>query len=461
MHLSPELYRMMLRGILHPAHLLRAAHDHLLQRCPPCRLEWEVYREENPPPTLLDPPSVSEPASARLEALPEHSDHLTTRHIGERSALVSRLRKQRRLARKDLNILLDLPRGEWDARVEVARSRFNSPALAEMLVEESHRRVRSDPREAERLATLVPRILHRALEPADEATHRTLLVRALAHRANALRAAGDLAGAERCFASLSRELERRPLSDTRVRAELCSLEASLRLEQRRFAAAERLLGRAACLYSALDEQRSCARVRLNQANLLIHTGDAPAALSIAEQLLSSDVAEDDPVLYLCAVHARIWALVELERHGEAMQLADHHRARYRDSEDRKAEAKLCHLQARAAEGLGDRAKAQELLERSRDLFLELGLHHAAADVALNMAHLLLEAGETEPLRTMASDLVAVFQAHGVEREMLASLALLARAAATDSVTRELLERVRGRLLKDRPQPQVSRLAGGS
>lgn len=436
---------MLLQGKLDPATFLQAAHQHLVSRCDPCRVEWEAARDLEGSDHLPFAAPRPSPAPGPSPDLPESRYHLSVEEIDARVELLSELRLERRLARKDLNILLDVPPSERGARIDIARSRFQSPALAEMLVEESRRRVRDDPGEAEELAALADRVLHRS--PGGPATPhgRALLARALAHRANALRVGGDLAAADRWFATLQRDLDRRPLGNDEVMAEVWSLMASLRIEQRQLSQAQTLLAHASAAYGMVKHSTALMKTKIKMAGLYVDIGEPERALSLLRAVRDHLDRDGQARLFFCALNTEVWALAELHRFDEAEEILDRHDHLWERDDNPKDRATLLQLRGRIAAGRGRFAEARDLLERSCHLLLDLGLVHLAADLALDLALLLLDAGRTAELEDLATDLVAVFRAHGVERETLAGLALLARAARAETVSRELLQRVRERV----------------
>jgi len=189
-HLDFELYLLVLGGELPAATLVRAAHDHLLDRCPACRTEWAAAGGPNGNPHRVLPvgdrgagPPAPHRASGRGSPVPAPAPRC---HRSVFSAAARRLeaaarsvRLARRDARRDLAALRALPRRQWPQRLDAARSRFRSRAFAELLLAEARRRLVADAAEAAELARLVPRVLHRlpapaTPDPADETWRRAL-----------------------------------------------------------------------------------------------------------------------------------------------------------------------------------------------------------------------------------------------------------------------------------------------
>jgi len=189
MHLSLDASLSVCRGELSPAHLLREAHRHLVEECPDCRREWSAAREATGAETLF--PLRSSPGAGGLRPLPAERWRWRPSDLTARLELLSRLREERRRARADLaRLLRQTPAGRQET-FRTARTRFASPALAEMLLEASRERLPSDTADAANLAGLVPEVLARMPRRQQDAEWaRTLAAQATAQRDEALRIAG-------------------------------------------------------------------------------------------------------------------------------------------------------------------------------------------------------------------------------------------------------------------------------
>jgi len=188
-HLSLDTCLSACRGDLSPGRLLRAAHEHLVEQCPACRREWDVARQATGAEELF-PVRRRRPAGA-VRPLPKERWRWTPADLTDRLALLSRLREERRRARADLARLLRSTPERRRRAFRFARTRLASPALAEMLLEASRERLRSDPADAADLAGLVAAVLARMPRKRQEADWaRDLDARASAQRAEALRVAG-------------------------------------------------------------------------------------------------------------------------------------------------------------------------------------------------------------------------------------------------------------------------------
>ena len=444
MHLTLETCLAVCRGELSPEVFLRSVHRHLVEVCAGCGREWRSASRVS---GGIEPFPVRAAGGDDLEQRPLPEDPRLVRpgHLAARQRLLSRLLRERRDARAELDKLLAETPAARLRRFERARRGLASAALAEMLVEASRERVRTDPADAESLAALVPRVLARAPGGGGEGWSIVLAARAEAHRANALRVAGDLRRAANVFAELRAALAARPLPDRTAEAEILSLEASLDFDRRDLTAAVELLDRALAHYREDRDAEGAARASILKAMALYALNDPGAALAALEEAAPGSDPERDLYLATSAVAARVVFLCTLGRPAEAEAIVAGHRDLFARLDDEAAESTLHGLDGWVALGLGRLAEAETAFVTARDGFLALGRDYDAILASLALATVLLEAGKTRELRRLAAELVPTFRARGVAREALAALRLFAQATAADELTRELLDRLRVRL----------------
>jgi tetratricopeptide (TPR) repeat protein len=350
-------------------------------------------------------------------------------------------------ARRDLDRLLRLPQERWRERVARARTRMRSRTFAELLLDESRARVRNEPNTAAVLAELVPLAMTWAETRTDLPWVASLLARAIVHRANALRVAGDLLGADRLF----RALPALPPSDHLAAGEIFSLEASLRIGQRRFADAGRCLDESIDAYEQANHSVGVARALIKRANLaqaLCQPEEIVPLLDRAASMLG-DVA--DPYLLATTVTGRVNALCDLDRADEAERLLAEHSALYVQEGEAFTIAAYAFLAGRVALGVGRLDDAEMHLADARDRLLGLERDYDAIIAALYLADVLLAAGKAAELKRLATKLVLLFRTRGVARETLAALRLLAEAAQAEGVTAAVLAEVRSKL-RETPVP---------
>jgi len=181
MHVSAEMLLLFARGELPIEMLAEIEADHVRELCSECRSEWDAAQAESVP---VRPPAAQPAAPHPPLPEPAADDWLVSlADYDERRARLSVQRHELRKAREDLSNLLKLPPKEWRARITSGHSRYRSRAFAELLLAESRSRADSEPELAERLAALVPEVLHWMPPTAEPWPHD------LTRRADSLRTA--------------------------------------------------------------------------------------------------------------------------------------------------------------------------------------------------------------------------------------------------------------------------------
>jgi tetratricopeptide (TPR) repeat protein len=92
------------------------------------------------------------------------------------------------------------------------------------------------------------------------------------------------------------------------------------------------------------------------------------------------------------------------------------------------------LQGRIAYGLGDFATAEKAYLKARQGFLQQGIGYDSAMISLDLALLYLREGRSEDVKTLAEEMLPIFQAQDVHREAIAALLLFQDAARRDELT---------------------------
>jgi len=440
--LRPDDYARTVAGWQRPGTLARLVLDRLLSVCRTCRRSWEHLGPDTA--RFLDvldelDPAAPRPAGPRRQHL-SHGSSSVRRWKAERKAL----KRLRRGTTVELSLLRRLPP---DARAEAvlsARRRYRSRALASRLLAESRRVVRAEPAEAESYVSLVPLVLRRFLEAGGPEWAAVLAVRAEAHRANALRIAGELPAAVRAFTALRAEMAARAVGDPAVRSEVASLEASLAIDRRRFEEAERLLDESLGFSRLAGHSTGVARALLHRGMLERSQGRPSDALSTLEEV-SGHLPADAPYLRLGSVQERALCLCDLDRYEEAERLLQGHLDLYEASDEPFVAAVLRILEGRIALGFDRLEDAEEAFASARDGLLFVGRPYDALFASLHLAEAYCAAGKSTELERLAADLLAQFRALDVPREAVAALRLLAQAAVQRRLTRELIVRLRRQL----------------
>lgn len=429
-HVTPELISRVAERSTNLAELFLQVYNHLLEVCPECARAVDAFEEERR--------ALSRSRGSRLPAKAPDA-------LGDLDGLRARLaEEQRRLERSlpqvraELAELLSLDR---DRRLDHVRNcrpgpgkdRFTSPVLANLLLEKSRGQRGVDLEEAENLAGVAEEVASRI--PTDKHTRSLvtdLRTRAVAYRANARRALQDLPEAERRMNLALRMCAE--TSDPLVEAEVHQLAATLWKDLRRFDDSRLSFDRAAAIYHRLGDEHLLGRNWLCRALLFRAQGDVGRsieALRHAVELLDPD---RDAHAQLCAFHNLAWFLTSQERYREAAEVYRSHRARYEDFPGIRIRLRRRWLEGRLAHGTGRTEEAEVIFSEVRRGFLARDMSYDAALVCLDLARLYSGQARHGELRELAAEMVAAFQAHGIQREALAALGIFQQAAAAEVVT---------------------------
>lgn len=453
-HLDIHLVTQVLAGQLPPAVLVQVIYEHVKELCPQCAETLELLQGEDlgeslaarPGDDVVGLPVMTGGLEPRYAQAFEHAAGCAVQQVRE-------VEEERRRARRDFAELLRLTPQEREEKVVNARTRFRSRALAELLLEEAREVTRNDPPEALSLARLAVTVLTWTPGALGHDWAEILQARSLALRANARRVAGELRRADELFLELRRYLGRNALGDYELHGEVCSLEASLRIDQWRLEEAEELLDRAILFYRHARASSGVATALVMRASVQMESGDdegADASLVEALQLLSP---EDDRHLYLCAVSNRALALCNLERCQEARRLVTANASLYRRSDDTWTRLRYLWLEGIIARGLGELEEAETALEKARDGFLAEDQGFNAALVCLDLAMVYLEFGRTAELRQLARAITPVFESQDLHQEPMAAVLLFQKAVAADQVTADAIVRLRTYLERTSKNPR--------
>jgi hypothetical protein len=261
--------------------------------------------------------------------------------------------------------------------------------------------------------------------PGERTWTRLLRLRSRAHRANALRIAGDLPAADSVFRTIHEELAIRPHGDIGLVAELASLESSLRSSQRRFGLARALLVRLKEAQQIAGDQLGFAKTLIQLAILERDIGHPSRSLPFLDEAEDYLRGTEDFLLPSCSIIARVNVLCDLDRHDQAEGILVSHGHIIESLDDDYVRAIHQTLRARIDQGYGRFAAAVRGFDSARERCLTLGRDYDACLAALHMADALRALGRFADMRRLALELIPMFAVRGVTREALAAVRLLA------------------------------------
>ena len=416
------------------------------------RLFHDLLANPDEKPTCLAPMAPS-PFEARLAARIALRIALTEA-VRQRSHMLSRARARRiERARHEAKL-------HWKTLRELAPSAQqeaieNSPhllnwAFVERLCDESEGSAADDPAEALRLAGMALRGAE--LAPGDKAWQFLMQGYAHAFVGNSQRVAGDLRASEVSFAAAwtlwnqGASAGLCPLAEWRLH----DLEASLRRGQRRFAAA------LACLAHAFAgaPSEAKARILLKKQFTLEQAGDVEAALAVMEEVTPLVASTKDLRLQWIIELNSATMLCHLGRFGDAESRLPNLNRITSQLSNKLDTARVRWLTGRVAAGLGRLDEARAAFEQVQRVFSSHRIGIDAALVSLDLAIVYLRENRIVEVVLLADEMMTVFRAQRIHREMIAALRLFIDAAHQGNATIDLAQSVRDFLLRARRDPNA-------
>lgn len=319
--------------------------------------------------------------------------------------------------------------------------RVDSAEFFRLVVEAGYQAIYDDPRRTLELAEMARTIAERL----DTASYSAALCadlrsRAWRHIGNARRALANLAGAAEALQAARGELEL-GTGDPLEEAEQLYFESSLLRAERRLDEALRRVRRARRLYSILGETHLAGHMDTAEASILQVMGRDAEALDRMRRAIRKIDPERDSRLALAVRHNLAWALQAAGQVEEALATLAELRPRYFELGDRLTLLRLRWLEAQIYRQQGRGDEAETALREAMVGFAVAETPYEVANVALELALLLGERGETAQVRALAAETLQIFRSLGVEREAIAAWLLFQQAIEAEAVTAALIERL--------------------
>lgn len=330
--------------------------------------------------------------------------------------------------------------------------RFHGLKLCELLQAKGREAWFDDPASAVELAELAVVIAGR-LDVEHYGVGLVEETRALAwaHLGNASRIASDLRRSEEAFETAEAHLGRSG-GDAMTEAQILSFKASLRNSQGRFDEAAELLDQAIAIYREAKDRHLEGKALIQRGMILGDRGRFAEAARFLRRGLSRIDPAEEPRLLISARHNLTLYLEESGRHQEALSALEKTRGLYLNLGEPTHLVRLRWLEGKIARGLGRLKDAEIALREAREAFIERGIGFDAALVALDLAMVYVQRGETAEIKRLALEIIPIFESRDVHQEALAALLLLRQAAEAEEVTVALLDRVGSFLREERTNP---------
>lgn len=359
-------------------------------------------------------------------------------------------RDRERAARFWSKHLLPCPADERGLLIEVSPS-YRTWALAELLAHESAKAACQDAKAALDLAELALRVAEEATAKDPEPWRFFLLGYVWLFVANARRVSADLDAAEEASAK-GRALWEAGEDAARLLAKwrVPDLTASLRRDQRRFAEAQALHERA----EALAPEAERGRIFLSKAATFEQMTDYEGALeALREAEPRIDAGSEVGLRYGLRLSTAV-VLLHLGRVAEVPNLVTELGDLATRMSSRPHAVRVRWLEGRLAHELGKLAEAQAAFEHARRAFEDLALPCDFALATLDLALLHRGQGRWREVRSLAADIVRVFEQRHVHREALAAALLFEEAATNEAVTEDLVRRLQNYLTAAQRNPRL-------
>ncbi|HET9226532.1 MAG TPA: tetratricopeptide repeat protein [Thermoanaerobaculia bacterium] len=333
-------------------------------------------------------------------------------------------------------------------------SRFQSWGFFELLLDKARWTVLEEPRNAEELLRLALDVA----ENLDSATYGpgsvdSAKARAWSALGNALRVLADFRPAEHAFRQAEIHLGNGWL-DPLDEALLLEYKASLRRAQRRFDEALEMLDSAIALYREVNEPQGQGRAMMGKGLVLRYNNDPEAASAcFRESLFLLDGGEEPRLLALSQTNL-IGCLVDSGRAEEAAALIPESVKLIEKVGHRTDLLHLRWIEGLAAVALGRDEQAERIFLELIDAFTQDRLAYNVALVSLDLSSVYARQGRTADVKTLAAEILPVFQSHEVHREALAALIVFQRAAEMEQLSLGLVEEVTTFIKRVRTNPNL-------
>ena len=296
-----------------------------------------------------------------------------------------------------------------------------------LLLEASHAARDEDPHRMVELALLARLAVEKLQSRRRSVESRAdLHARTLAELANAYRVTDDFAAA---WQAMREAIQWLPsgTGDVLVLARVADLTASLLAGQRRFGEATELLDRLLELYQQTGDRHLVGRVLISKAAFATYSYEPEQALRLVVAGAELIDPKREPALRATVFQTIIWATVEGGRYRQARILLWRMRTMRLLSTDRQNVLRVCWLEAKIYDGLGDGARAESAFLQVREGFKKSGLVYPRSICGLDLASLWVRQGKRAEVRELIEEMIACFRSLGIARETLASLLLLQEA----------------------------------
>jgi len=278
-----------------------------------------------------------------------------------------------------------------------------------------------------------------------------LRARTLAELANAERLNHHFQEAEHALAGAADALDE-GTRDLLIVGRVLDVEASLRMDERRFDEAFALLDLLHHHYIAIGEIHLAGRALISTGIALRRNDRAQEAVAVLREGLSAIDPQRDPKLLSTGQQAYLDALIDAGGYREARELLLESGLRRAFADDPINLLKLRWLEGKIFAGLGKLWRAAAILAEVKEEFLRRDREYLAAMLSLELAGVRLRQGKAAEVEALAEEALEIFHDLEVGREALRAARYLREAARRREATPGLVEKVVGFLTRLERQP---------
>lgn len=361
--------------------------------------------------------------------------------------------RERRRLPELINLLRSAPE---ESKTSLLRStpRFQSWHFGEWLIEESQRHLYVDLNQAGELASSAVTLVEE-LSPQDYGAPlvNDLRARAWSCKAETLRVLSDLRGADEAFTK-AEALVGQGTGDALEEARILELKAALYRDQQRSREAHQLLDEVIAIYRQYRDFHLLGRAFVQKGRAYSRSNDHEEGILWLRKGLGLLDPARERYFDLSARQSLMLCLHESGRPREARFLLKASRPEFLQHGSPVLILRLGWLEGKVWAALGFPEKAEEALVEARNGFIGLGIAFSAAAVSLDLAGLYAAQGRAAEMRSLAEEVLPIFQSRDLQREAMAALIAFHQAARMEEINAHLLGEIRSYLDQARSDPKL-------
>ncbi len=347
---------------------------------------------------------------------------------------------------------LDLPDHASDI---LESSRYHSLAFCLRYLERCEEIRRHNPQAGLLVARVATALAHKISKQSCGSLRSwcSLQVHALAVSANAQRSISDFAAAE-ATCQIARFLYLEDADDL-ARADLLQSLVYLRRDQRRFEQAERYASMAIEIYKELRQHHLWGCALVDRGVLAIRSNEPFKAATDLFEAMSLIDRQQNPAYYYLAAHNLAVALADDRESNpiEALYWLRYAQQINEEPESSFSQIKLLWAEGRILEKQGMLSEAEHFLQTVRLRLLEHRTLDDYALASLDLAGVYLKQSRNRDVRTLAGELLPIFQQLREDRDALDGLRLFHRRAIAEALSLEVLSSIKS-VLRTRVRPMM-------